>query len=171
MKFYSVNEEYLDFLRKTENKIMNGNSKYEGKKFVLGVVFKINSINYYAPVSSVKPYQLKDYITLTKEFRKTCFPIISDDHKIYKILSTVRFDFMFPVPKTEIIGIDFNSIEEKHRTLIIKEYKYIISKEKEILEKAEDVYNKAVSLTHFLHKKCCDFKLLETKYQEWILKK
>ncbi|MFR4520545.1 MAG: type III toxin-antitoxin system ToxN/AbiQ family toxin [Fusobacterium sp.] len=72
MKFYLVNEKYLDFLRTSESKIMNGSSKYRGDKFVLGIVLKINSINYYAPISSIKPYQLKNELTLTKECRKTC---------------------------------------------------------------------------------------------------
>lgn len=169
MKFYLVNENYLDFLRISENKVMNGSSKYKGDKFVLGVVLNINSISYYAPISSIKPYQLKDKLTLTKECRKTCFPIIGDDHKIDKILSTIRLDFMFPVPNTELNELDINNLEDKIKYLIQKEYQYITSCEDEICKKANDVYNKAIIATHFLHNKCCDFKLLEVKYQEWIL--
>lgn len=171
MKFYLVNEEYLDFLRKSEKKIMNGSSKYEGDKFVLGVVLKINSINYYAPISSIKTYQLKDDITLTKECRKTCFPIIADDHKTDKILSTIRLDFMFPVPVAELKELNINNLENKIKSLVQKEYQYVTSYEDEIYQKAEDVYSKAIVPTHFLHNKCCNFKLLETKYQEWIVLK
>ncbi len=171
MKFYLVNEKYLDFLRTSESKIMNGSSKYRGDKFVLGIVLKINSINYYAPISSIKPYQLKNELTLTKECRKTCFPIIADDHKIDKILSTIRLDFMFPVPITELKELDINNLENKIKWLIQKEYQYITSCEDEIYQKANDIYNKAVIPTHFLHNKCCDFKLLEVKHQEWILLK
>ena len=108
---------------------------------------------------------------LTKECRKTCFPIIADDHKTDKILSTIRLDFMFPVPVTELKELNINSLENKIKWLIQKEYQYITSCEDEICRKANDIYNKAVIPTHFLHNKCCDFKLLEVKHQEWILLK
>lgn len=57
MNFYLINEEYLNFLRETDEKVMRGSSFYKEDKFTLGVVFKINSICYYAPVSLIKEYQ------------------------------------------------------------------------------------------------------------------
>lgn len=171
MDFYFINEEYINYLKRFENKIMNGSSHYKGEKFTLGVVFKINSINYYAPISSIKDYQLENKLKLNKEYRRTCYPIIGEYNKEDKILSTIRLDFMFPVPDLEAERLIINNIEPKKRSLIRKEYKYVITHKEEILKKAEDVYNKATVPTHFLYNKCCKFKILETKYQEWIFSK
>lgn len=51
MKIYDVNEEYLDFLRSFEEKIMMGKSFYDkDRKFAVGIVLNIGGINYYAPL-------------------------------------------------------------------------------------------------------------------------
>lgn len=170
MNFYLINEEYLNFLRETDEKVMRGSSFYKEDKFTLGVVFKINSICYYAPVSSIKEYQLKDKVNLKKECKKTCFPIMGDRFGNEEILSTVRLDFMFPVPESEIQTLIINNIKNSSRNLIRKELNYILKNELVILKKAEEIYNKAVKPTHYLHNKCCDFKKLEVKYNEWIIK-
>lgn len=168
MDFYFINEDYLNFLRQYENKIMYGSSNYDGDKFTLGVIIKVNSIKYYAPVSSIKNYQLKDTLNLNKEAKKVCYPIIGEHNGKDKILSTIRLDFMFPVPNTEITKLIIKNIDSKKRMLVKKEYEYIKEKQEEISEKANSIYNKAIKPTHFLHEKCCNFKLLEEKHQEWV---
>lgn len=48
--FYDVDSEYVDFLKTIDSKVPN--IKYDGNnKFVCGIVFKINNVEYYAPVS------------------------------------------------------------------------------------------------------------------------
>ena len=171
MKIYDIDEGYLDFLRKTENKIMLSKSNYKSdKKFAVGIVLKIGKINYYAPLSSIKYYQLADDgLSLNKQYKQRCFPVIVRKKKKDTIVSSLRLDFMFPVPEYLLKELNFDEIEdEKYRTFIRLEYQYIVGKEEEILKKAIDLYEKAIVPTHFLHKKCCNFKLLENKYQEWI---
>ena len=171
MKIYDINEEYLDFLRKVEDKIMLSKNNYKSnKKFAVGIVLKIDEINYYAPLSSIKSYQLTaDELSLNKQYKQRCFPVIVRKNKKDTIVSSIRLDFMFPVPENLLQELNFDEIEdEKYRTFIRLEYQYITGKEEEILKKAEDLYEKAIIPTHFLHKKCCNFKMLEVKYQEWI---
>ena len=51
--FYDVDSEYVDFLKTIDSKVPN--IKYDGNnKFVCGIVFKINNVEYYAPVSHMK---------------------------------------------------------------------------------------------------------------------
>lgn len=170
MKIYDIDEEYLNFLRKIEEKIMNSKSNYKSnKKFAVGVVLKIGEINYYAPLSSVKPYQLtSDGLSLNKQYKQRCFPVIVRKNKKDTIVSTLRLDFMFPVPKKILKELIFDEIEdEKYRIFIRLEYQYIIGKEEEILKKARELYEKAIIPTHFLYKKCCNFKLLEERAKEY----
>ena len=174
MKIYDVNEEYLDFLRSFEEKIMLGKSFYDkDRKFAVGIVLNIGGINYYAPLSSIKQYQLsEDKNTLNRQYKQRCFPVIIKRNKKDKIVSSLRLDFMFPVPENLLEELKFDEIrDEKYKTFIRLEYQYIIGKEKEIVNKAVELYEKATNPQHFLYKKCCNFKLLEVKYQEWILSK
>lgn len=171
MKIYDIEEKYLDFLRSVEEKIMLGKSSYNNnRKFAVGVVLNIGGINYYAPLSSVKQHQLNENgDNLNKQYKQRCFPIIIKRNKQDKIVSLLRLDFMFPVPENLLKELNFNEIQdEKYRTFIRLEYQYIKRKKQEILEKALELYEKAINPQHFLHNKCCDFKLLEEKYQERI---
>ena len=171
MKIYDIEEKYLDFLRSVEEKIMLGKSSYNNnRKFAVGVVLNIGGINYYAPLSSVKQHQLNENgDNLNKQYKQRCFPIIIKRNKQDKIVSLLRLDFMFPVPENLLKELNFNEIQdEKYRTFIRLEYQYIKRKKQEILEKALELYEKAINSQHFLHNKCCDFKLLEEKYQDYL---
>lgn len=151
MKFYLINDEYLDFLRTFDSKIMNGSNNYKDfSKFTVGIVFSLNNIKYYAPISSVKPTQLETPTSIKKHFKKTCLPIFVNNHGQQVIVSLIRLDFMFPVPDNEVELLVFNSIQD------------------DIIRKSNYIYKSAINPSHFFNKICCNFKLLEAKYQDWI---
>lgn len=170
MKFYLINDEYLDFLRTFDSKIMNGSNNYKDfSKFTVGIVFSLNNIKYYAPISSVKPTQLETPTSIKKHFKKTCLPIFVNNHGQQVIVSLIRLDFMFPVPDNEVELLVFNSIQdEKYKNFIKQEYSYILSIQDDIIRKSNYIYKSAINPSHFFNKICCNFKLLEAKYQDWI---
>ena len=77
LNLYSVNDEYIKYLRKFENKVYDNKEeirKYE-RKYV-GVVLEINSLNYYVPMSSQKT---SDYID-KKNKRSVCTFLFFSSH-------------------------------------------------------------------------------------------
>ncbi|WP_242860892.1 type III toxin-antitoxin system ToxN/AbiQ family toxin, partial [Defluviitalea phaphyphila] len=56
--FYTVDEKYCEFLRKIDFHVPYIKNEKSKRPFI-GVVFKINSMNYYAPLTSPKPKHLK----------------------------------------------------------------------------------------------------------------
>lgn len=171
MKFYYIRKEYLEYLRQIDNRIMLEKEAYDSNfKFALGVVLIINDIEYFVPVSSIKRHQLDINGNLKKPLRQTSIPIIIDDNSNDKIVALLRFAYMFPVPQLEKEPIVFSDIEDVQRRIFMqKEYKYIKKLENTIKTKASDVYKKATNPVHFLSSLCCNFKLLELKYQEWLV--
>lgn len=169
MKFYMPNMRYLDYLREFDKKIMKVNPDYQNNKFVLGAVFEINGISYYVPVSSFKPEKHSNVDgALKPKYKKTCLGI---EDKTDKILSLLRFDYMFPIPNSEIIELDISSLSGSYKNLVQKEYIYCKKNLEHIQEKAHSVYIKAKNPTHYLNSQCCDFGLLEVEYVNWIKQK
>lgn len=63
---------------------------------------------------------MKDTLNLNKEAKKVCYPIIVEHNGEDKILSTIRLDFMFPVPNTKITRLIIKNINPKKRMLVKK---------------------------------------------------
>ena len=148
--FYDVDSEYVDFLKTIDSKVPN--IKYDGNnKFVCGIVFKINNIEYYAPVSHMKIQQ------------RTNMLIYKDEEPI----SSIRFSFMFPAFSDVLKMKDFSEIAKEnpqYANLLYTEYKYCITHEREIIKNAQKVYKIGCNKNHTLNYTCCDFKKLEAEY-------
>ena len=72
MKLYSITDNYINYLRKYENRVYD--NKEDIRKVTrkyLGIVLKINDFNYYIPMSSPKKSDYKD-----NEIRKSIVPIV-----------------------------------------------------------------------------------------------
>lgn len=152
LAFYDVDIDYINYLKRYEPKIPN--ILYSGNdKFVCGVVLRFDDINYFAPVSSFKKQQKTN--------------ILIKDAK-GKILSSIRFSFMFPVPAGQLKMKDFSKEEEKYRFLLQSELKFCNKNIELIRHKAMYVYKRRVSgHDEMININCCDFKLLEKKCREY----
>ena len=54
MNWYMVNKTYIDYLRQFDTRV--GYVEYgERLKLHIGVIFKIDGVHYYVPISSAKP--------------------------------------------------------------------------------------------------------------------
>ncbi len=173
MDFFYPNKDYLDFLRNFESKIMQTNG-YKFPKFVFGTVFEIQGHSYYIPVSSIKKeIHLNNDGSLKSNYKRTCLPImISDKETTEKIASLLRFDFMFPIPTSELKRVEIDGIENSdYRNLVQKEYFFCKNNRNKIKEKAFTLYEKAKDPTHYLNSLCCDFALIEVECNNWIKNK
>lgn len=156
LKFYDVDSNYADYLRNNyDNKVPY--ITYDGNdKFICGTVYKINEITYYAPVSSKIINQ------------RTTLPIY-DKHGQQK--STIKFCFMFPAPLFVLKEKKFKEIDKldkEYTDLLRIEYDYCLENEDAILQKANDVYKIGCNKNHYLNSVCCNFKILEEGYFNYI---
>ena len=67
-------------------------------------------------------------------------------------------------------NILINSKDSKYADLLSIEYNYCVSNEDAILAKARSVYEIACNKAHKFNYTCCDFKLLEQRIAEDMVK-
>ncbi len=155
LNFYDVKEAYAEYLRKFEHRIPNIHYA-SNNKFVCGIVLSVNGYDYFAPISSNTAKQRTSLLIL-------------DEHG--KPLSSIKFSFMFPIPKTEVVRKDFSVIRSEnphYADVLTKEYRFCRKNEAKILQKAAQIYAIGCNRDHWLAANCCDYKLLESKYTEWL---
>lgn len=162
--FYFVDERYINFLKETEIQSRGfttvPNVVYANRnKFLYGAVLNIDGMSYLVPVSSY-----------TKKQQDNILIKISDHHK-EKVVGSLRFNYMIPVPDKCLIAFDFKHdiFSEQRRVFIEKEYRYCKSKLSAIQKAAKKTYQRVVNASDDnLVKNSYDFKLLERAYIEYI---
>ena len=164
LRFYTVELNYIEYLKRSEietrgfTRVPNMYYPDRKAKFVCGVVKKINGFKYFAPITSYH----------TQKSENICIPS-PDDAKKY--ISSIRFNYMFPVPDEYIFPFNFSQIDDlNYKKLVEYEYKFLKSKELQVFAKADDTYRKVISPTGHANLKynSCDFLLLEQKCLEYI---
>ena len=139
-KLVRINYKYCDYLRKFDSRVPYNKGTKELRPFV-GVLFKIDSKEYFAPLSSPKPKHLK---------MKNYVDFFKIDNGL---LGVINFNNMIPVNKDNYEIIDLNKIELKQKS-----------------KKLYDKYlNK--SLNKSIYERCCNFPLLEKKCDEYSKEK
>lgn len=153
LRFYYVDPSYIAHLKAVEPKIPN--TQYSGhEKFFCGIVLEIYDYAYYAPISHYKK-KLKTNILITDKGTP---------------ISSIRFSFMFPVPRTALTKMDFTEIaktDPHYADLLQKEYSFCNRHQEAIYRKAREVYRISLDKTHPLSDKCCDFQKLEGVSPLW----
>lgn len=165
--FYYISPDYIEHLKAIEHKKRGftcvPNVQYGlSKKFTYGAVMNINGINYFVPVSSYNKQQ-KDLMLLK-------------DKKDNKVLGSLRFNYMIPVPLQCVKKVDINSLDENKKVKTSKELAFCRRNRDAIPRKAAVTYervNRNIQafnsgdkklLDEDLYKNSCDFKLLENAY-------
>ena len=92
LNLYSVSDEYVDYLRKFDNKVYDNKEEVRAhtRKY-LGVVLNKNSFNNYIPFSS--PKETDYYDNTHNRIRKSIIPIVRivEKGKLYGTLRTNNF--------------------------------------------------------------------------------
>lgn len=162
MDFYTVEPEYIDFLKSYEKK-HRGVTKvpdvnyYDRNKFTFGAVLQINNMNYYVSVSSFKSSQEANILIRVPGDKE-------------EIKGSLRFNYMIPVPDQCLNHLKIKEIpDKKYRDLLNKEYLFCIKNQEKITAKASKIYaivtNKKKPI---LVDNSCDFKLLEKAHDEYL---
>lgn len=155
MNFYRITDEYIQFLKQIDGKILNNFNENQRRPYC-GVIITIGVHQYFAPLSSYKPKK-HDKIR-----NNTIFKVYGKDET--EKLAVIHLNNMFPILQSEIEWMDFSLEGEKYKTLLEKEYSYIISNQEDIKNKALKLYHDVKKGNSFLKKLSCDFILLEENY-------
>lgn len=158
LKFYEVDSEYIEYLRKYgDDKIPKVDYKRH-KKFFCGIVLTINQFNYFAPVSSYNKKMHTSFLIMDKD----------KNSQELKPISSLRFSFMFPCPIEYLSQKDFSKEDTKYQNLLRKELDYCNKNKNKIIKTANEVYKLGLSENSRSKFNICDFKTLEQKSLEYI---
>ena len=156
-----LDTEYCNYLRKFDDRVPYNYGRKELRPFV-GVLFEVNNCKYFAPLSSPKPKHLK--LKSKLDFLKI------DNGK----LGAINFNNMLPVTEKNIIKLDLNKKcstkqEEKYIKLLKDQIYWLNRNDEKLYNRAKKLYDKYVTgiLNLNIAKRCCNFKLLEEKCNEF----
>ncbi len=160
-KLVTVNSKYCDYLRKFDYRVSYNANKKKLRPFV-GVLFEIDKIKYFAPLSSPKPKHLK----------------MKNKIDFYKLdngkLGAINFNNMIPIIEGEyyIINTNTKSLkkeEKQYKILLNNQLRWLNRYGKFLRENALKLYKKKIEnkLPKKTNERCCDFKLLEEKCKEY----
>lgn len=157
LKIVRVNSDYCDYLRKYDNKVSYNKFEKELRPFI-GILFKIETFEYFAPLSSPKLKHKK--MKNTVDF----FKIKNGE------LGAVNFNNMIPVTKQNYTLIDLNKetltlSELKYQRLLREQLNWLNSNYYQVKNKSFKLYQlyNSGKLPKNIKSRCCDFKLLEEK--------
>lgn len=158
MELYKVDIEYYNYLHYYEPKIPYLEEKKENRPFV-GVILNVNEKNFFAPLTSPKKKHL----------------IMKDMQDFLKIdggnLGGINLNNMMPIPKCYLEKIDVETLkDEKYKVMLIKQIRWINQNRLRIHNRARNLYYLILNghTTEQLKKRCCNFKLLERKCDEFM---
>lgn len=161
LKIVKINTNYCDYLRKFDNKISYNKDEKELRPFI-GILFKIDTYEYFAPLCSPKPKH--------KTMKNTIdfFKINSGE------LGAINFNNMIPVTEENYELIDLNKeqtsiIEIKYQKLLKEQLSWLNENYHQVKKKAFKLYQlyNYKKLPESMIKRCCNFKLLEEKCLEY----
>ena len=174
MQLYSVNDEYISYLRKNFPRVYSNkeNSRIHTRKY-LGAVIEIDSHKYYIPLSS--PKDKHDYIMVDgkKMIRKDSLivmRIVSGSGENAELKGTLQIGTMIPVPDDAIELYDANSeTDQAYKDLVNEEIIYIRKHEKNIIKNAKVLYSKRkAGEQNRVVQSCLDFVALEAECDKWL---
>ena len=160
MRLYNIKDSYIDHLRKFDHRVcINKNAT----RPYVGVVYTINNIKYYLPLTSPKEKYAK--LKNTKDF-----------HKIAGgTYGAVNLNNMIPVLDTALIEININNHPNaQYRNLLRNQFSQLINMKELLHRKAETLYKLCTTTANVsendskIKSRCCNFVLLEEKMQEYV---
>ena len=153
---YEIDAMYVKYLSQFENGVFWSDGNKEKRKYI-GIVFEVNGVNYFAPLTSFK---LKH-----KKMKETIDMIKISDYAV------VNLNNMIPVPEGVYKRISFKEIKDKsYKALLEAEYREISKLSKKLKKNATAVYWHKIKRkdTTDLSRRCNDFEKLEGLYKGYI---
>ena len=171
---YNVVDDYIKYLRRFDNRVSDNKiGKRKQIRKYIGALLTINDCKYFAPLSSPKPKDYDEKGNIRKDPIFLTRIIVQNEFGEDELKGKILLGNMIPV--NEVALEKYNPATEKdnnYKTLIIKELDFITKNRKEILRKANIIYNQKTGIyksnenTKYLD--CVvDFKLLESKAKSY----
>lgn len=160
-KLVRVDSKYCDYLRKFDSKVSYNKNTKELRPFV-GVIFWVNSCEYFVPLSSPKAKHFHMHNTI--DFIKL------DAGR----LGALNLNNMIPVRANNYQLLDLNKKyddlkSEQYYKLLNKQLRWLNSHANFIRRKTINLYSKYINneLTDGIKRRCCNYLLLEEKCLEY----
>ena len=150
---------YIDFLSKfSEHLFHNAKITQTYTRKYIGILFEINGLKYFAPLSSFKPKHKR--LSETVDFIKIGDMAVINLNNMFPVIDGV-FSLKNPAEESDI----------QYKTLLNNEIRIIRQKEELIITNAKTVYNHKMTNDgkSKLSQRCNDFKLLEENCKEYKL--
>ena len=155
LQLVKIESNYCDYLRSFDSRVPYNMNDKELRPFV-GILFKIDTFEYFAPLSSPKLKHLKMKNTI--DF----FKIKGGE------LGAVNFNNMIPVQSNNYQIIHLNRkvntlAEKKYQELLKDQLTWLNENYIQVKNKSSKLYNLYISnkLSKNIMERCCNFKLLE----------
>ena len=163
MRIYKIKEDYVEYLRTKEPKVLKNKNE---KRPYIGTILKITGFTYFIPLSS--PKDKHKNMKNMKDFHK----IKGGEYGV------INFNKIIPVPKECVLSFKFSDEEdEEYKILLQNQYKCIKEMKSIIKTKSNVVYEifhtKDEDLTPAdlrIKQRCCNFDLLEQMCDSYINK-
>ena len=158
MKIYKTDINYYNYLHYYEPKIPYIENEKQTRPFI-GVVLCVNGKNFFAPLTSPKKKHLN--MKNSQDFLKI------DDGK----LGGINLNNMIPIPRSFLQEIKIEKIKDfKYKKVLFMQMSWIEKNKYRINNRAKNLYYLVVEkkANEELISRCCDFKLIEQKCQEYM---
>ncbi len=162
LKIVRVNSDYCGYLRKFDNKVAYNKHEKELRPFI-GILFKIENCEYFAPLASPKEKHIKMK-------NKIDFLKIKGGE-----LGAVNFNNMIPVKEHNYYLVDLNRTnlsisEQKYQQLLKQQLQWLNEHYNQLKNKSFKLYQLYNSgrLPENIKERCCNFKLLEEKCLQYL---
>ncbi len=155
LKLYYINEDYIDYLRKYDNKVSYNK---DNSRPYIGIVFVFNGFNYFAPLASPKPKHLK---------------ISNKAVDIFKIqsgkLGVVNINNMLPTPMKCVNELMPLIKDEKYKKLLENQLTYLNNHKMKLFAKINTFQKQYRNnfLDYKVKNRSCNFELLEDKCSKY----
>lgn len=158
MNLYKASIEYCNYLHYYEPKIPYVENEKQNRPFI-GVVLCVNEKNFFAPLTSPKSKHLT--MKNTQDFLKI------DDGR----LGGINLNNMIPIPSRYLNKINIEEIEDnKYKKMLYMQMDWIEKNRVRINNRARNLYFLVIQkkATEKLIERCCNFKLIEDKCEEFM---
>lgn len=162
IRLVQVDPKYCNYLRQFDSKVPYNFGRKELRPFAKGILFSVDGLEYFAPLTSPKPKHLT--MNNTIDFQKI------DEGK----LGAINFNNMIPVSANNYRFFDLNKVSSdkannKRIKMMQEIFRWLNDNKSLIYTKASILYKnyQNQTLNSNVVKRCCNFKLLEKKCKEY----
>lgn len=158
MRFYTVTNTYIHFLKEFEKKVPNpSGGNYKNIKPYVGVVLNIDGHKFLAPLTSYKE-ETHDKLPESAPTHFKLYEVGNPGNK----LGLIALRYMIPVLDSEIKEVDLDTQVEPYKQMLQRQYAYIKANQAKIEALAGKLYQKVVidKTPHYVNLSCDIPKLL-----------